>query len=57
MRDSYGVSRGSGFVAFKSAEDANRAVCFLVMFCNADLIWQTHKISFLYRFLPFSLPR
>ncbi|ONM53772.1 Polyadenylate-binding protein 2 [Zea mays] len=26
MRDSYGVSRGSGFVSFKSAEDANRAL-------------------------------
>ncbi|ONM20731.1 Polyadenylate-binding protein 2 [Zea mays] len=26
MRDSNGVSRGSGFVAFKSAEDANRAL-------------------------------
>jgi len=47
MRDSNGVSRGSGFVGFKSAEDANRAVCFFNVFSNAVLIWQTHKISFL----------
>lgn len=49
MRDSNGVSRGSGFVAFKSAEDANRAVCFIFchVFSNADLIWHTHKTSFL----------
>lgn len=26
MRDLNGVSKGSGFVAFKSAEDASRAV-------------------------------
>jgi polyadenylate-binding protein len=37
MRDSNGVSRGSGFVAFKSAEDANRAVCCFVM-CLVILI-------------------
>jgi len=29
MRDSNGVSRGSGFVAFKSADDAARAVSFV----------------------------
>jgi hypothetical protein len=40
MRDANGVSRGSGFVAFKSAEDANRAVSLVCVciFCSFDLI-------------------
>jgi hypothetical protein len=28
MKDPQGQSRGSGFVAFSSAEEATRAVCF-----------------------------
>lgn len=48
MRDSNGVSRGSGFVAFKSAEDANRAVSFICsnVFSNADLMRQTQNVFF-----------
>lgn len=32
MRDPSGVSKGSGFVAFSSPEEASRAVCYFNSF-------------------------
>jgi hypothetical protein len=39
MRDSNGASRGSGFVAFKTAEEASRAVS---LSCKYYLGWDCH---------------
>ena len=38
MRDSNGASRGSGFVAFKSAEEASRAVSFSFKYSVVGLV-------------------
>ena len=36
MRDPSGISRGSGFVAFSTPEEASRAVSALSILCSAS---------------------
>ena len=37
MRDPNGISRGSGFVAFSTAEEASRAVGFYFLYLSVNM--------------------
>lgn len=51
MRDSNGISRGSGFVAFSTSEEASRAVSIyisMLVFEVLNMQLETDKLLFIY---------